>query len=112
MWGEGIGIRDILHNLPCVFSQTGIQYFSYIYIIMAELINQILALPRAEKWRIFAILAEQLRVEEEKSLSIPQWQIRLAEEALKDVETGKVKPVEKEQFWAEIDAKIEQLEKG
>ena len=77
---------------------------------MAELINQILALPRTEKWRIFAILAEQLRVEEEKSLAIPQWQIRLAKEALSDIESGKVKPVNQDQFWAVIDAKIEQLE--
>ena len=78
---------------------------------MAELINQILALPRAEKWQILAILAEELRNEEEgNTQEIPGWQIDLAVKALKEVEEGKVKPLSHEQFWTAIDAKVEQLE--
>ena len=46
---------------------------------MAELIKQILSLPRSEKWQIFALLAEELRSEElENAAKIPQWQIDLA----------------------------------
>ena len=78
---------------------------------MAELINQILALPRSEKWHIFAILAEELRSEEIViPQEIPLWQIDLAQKAKSDIESGKVTPWSNEQFWAAIDAKVEQLE--
>lgn len=74
---------------------------------MAELIEQILSLPKTEKWRIFSVLAEALRNEADE---IPAWQIDLAVKARKDLETGKVKPISHAQFWAAIDAKVDQLE--
>ncbi len=78
---------------------------------MAELINLIRSLPRAEKWQLFTILAEELRSEEVGSdSSVPEWQIELAVQARHEVENGKVSPLNQEQFWAAIDAKVEQLE--
>ena len=84
----------------------------YISLTMAELINQILALPRSEKWHILTILTEVLRNEEkENSDKIPDWQIGLAAQSLEQIEQSKVKPLTQEQFWAAIDAKVEQLER-
>lgn len=78
---------------------------------MAELINKILALPRSEKWHILAVLAEELRKEEqEEEKPIPDWQIQLASQALKEEENGEVKTLSDEEFWKEVDAKVEQLE--
>ncbi|MEM7512628.1 MAG: addiction module protein [Bacteroidota bacterium] len=78
---------------------------------MAELINKILALPRSEKWHILAVLAEELRKEEQEGEPpIPDWQIDLASQALKEVEDGKVQTLSDEEFWKEIDAKVEQFE--
>ena len=76
---------------------------------MAELINKILALPRSEKWHILAVLAEELRKEEEES-PIPNWQVDLANQALKEIEEGKIQNLSDEEFWKEVDAKVEQLE--
>ena len=79
---------------------------------MPELIHQILALPRSAKWHLLAILTEELRKEEEGTVQqIPNWQLDLATEAMNDIKHGKVKPMEQDEFWASIDAKIEQLEK-
>lgn len=75
---------------------------------MTELIKQILSLPKSTKWKIFALLAEELRSEEvENSTKIPQWQIDLATKACLDIESGELKPMNHEQFWAKLDAHLE-----
>jgi hypothetical protein len=78
---------------------------------VAELIKHILALPRSEKLQIIALLAIELQKEEgEMSETIPQWQVDLAKETLDEIESGKIKALEHEAFWAEVDAKVEKLE--
>ncbi|MEL6256101.1 MAG: hypothetical protein AAFR87_29115 [Bacteroidota bacterium] len=80
---------------------------------MAELIEHILSLPKAEKWRIFSVLAEALRKEADQAenAEIPAWQIDLALKAREEIESGKVKPMSHTQFWSAVDARLDQIEK-
>ena len=76
---------------------------------MAELIKQILSLPRSEKWQVFTLLAEALREEEGFEWDIPDWQLEMAQEAERSVGNGEVKTNSKEIFWKEIDELVDSL---
>ena len=93
-----------------LFSSTPPTYFPYIYFTMPELIHQILALPRSEKWYILSLLTEDLRKEEEDNTEVPSWQLEWAQKAREQIEKREVTALSHEQFWAAIDAKVDQLE--
>ena len=78
---------------------------------MAELIQQILALPRGEKLQLIALLAVDLQKgEKEPEAPIPAWQIEVAKKSLTEVQSGATQVLDHDTFWAAIDAKVEALE--
>ena len=74
---------------------------------MAELLNQIFSLSKAEQLQLMAAMIDHLRDEE---VIIPSWQQKLAKDALNEVETNPSKLILSKDFWDSIDAKLEELE--
>lgn len=74
---------------------------------MAELLEKILSLPRIEQLKIMAAMVAHLQKEESK---IPEWQIKVAGEALKEIDEHPDLLISNTDFWKEVDEKIASLE--
>lgn len=69
---------------------------------MAELLTEILQLPKTERWALAMKILDSIR-SEESDITEEQWEE--LEHRIKAIESGTVKPLSEKAFWAGLNRK-------